>query len=417
MSANPIELVLHPKAWDSLNLLEAVEKDQRSQAIAAFDLTPEERAAVLTQLDLRDAAETKLGKFARTMIFTRDGLEQATRLEVAALHAARFKDAGIKTVADLGCGMGVDSIAIAGLDLNVRAWDLDPQAVAAATVNLRFHENAEVNHGDVTQLDITDLIDQGVEAIFADPARRTGAQSGGRRINNPEEWSPALSTVLAWREHLQAAGHDALGIKVAPGIAYEHIPADFEAQWISVDRQLVEASLWSPDLAGGTPKRSATIIREGKKIHLTDPGDPSTAPEHARISALENYLFEPDPAIIRAGLISSIVHDWELSGTISPNIAYLTSNSIPEGDARHALTAFEVLEVTNLRPKNISKALRALEPTAVEVKKRGADINPAALQTALKRILVRKNADYENNLTVFATRVDGRHQAIIAKRV
>lgn len=416
MSPNPIELVLHPKAWESLNVLEAVEKDQRTKAIEAFDLTPDERAAVLTQLDLRDAAETKLGKFARTMIFTRDGLEQATRLEVAALHAARFKNAGITTVADLGCGMGVDSIALAGLDLNVCAWDLDPQAVAAATVNLRFHENAEVNHGDVTKLDISELISEGVEGIFADPARRTGAQSGGRRINNPEDWSPALSTVLSWREHLQAAGHDAIGIKVAPGIAYVHIPSDFEAQWISVDRQLVEASLWSPDLTDGTPKRSATIIREGKQITLTEAGDPSTAPEQAPVSALENYLFEPDPAIIRAGLIASIVRDRGLSGTISPNIAYLTSNSIPEGDAG-SLAAFEVLEVTNLRPKNILKALRAMEPTAIEVKKRGSDINPAALQTALNRILVPKTEDYENELTVFATRVDGCHQAIIARRL
>ena len=115
-------------------------------------------------------------------------------------------------------------------------------------------------------------------------------------------------------------------------------------------------------------------------------------------------------------MIASIVRDWGLSGTISPNIAYLTSNSIPEGDAG-SLAAFEVLEVTNLRPKNILKALRAMEPTAIEVKKRGSDINPAALQTALNRILVPKTEDYENELTVFATRVDGCHQAIIARRL
>ncbi|MDK8351549.1 DNA cytosine methyltransferase, partial [Gleimia europaea] len=59
----------------------------------------------------------------------------------------------------------------------------------------------------------------------------------------------------------------------------------------------------------------------------------------------------------------------------------------------------------------------ALEPTSVEVKKRGADINPAALQTALKRILVPRTNSYENPVTVIATRVDGRHQAVIARRL
>ncbi|MDO5048745.1 MAG: class I SAM-dependent methyltransferase [Actinomycetaceae bacterium] len=416
MSANPIELVLHPKAWEALTVLEAAPAPSRGELVADLELTADERAAVLTQLDLRDQAQAKLGEFARTMIFTRDGLEQATRLEVAAMHAARFREAGIATVADLGCGIGVDSLAMAGLGIEVRAWDLNPQAVAAATVNLRFHDNATVNLGDVTELDAPSLVQSGVQGIFADPARRTGAQAGGRRINDPEQWSPALSTALSWREHLRAGGHDALGLKVAPGIDYRHIPADFEAHWISVDRQLVEASLWSPDLTSG-PQRSATVMRGGEKLTFSDPTDPSSPAEQAPGSALENYIFEPDPAIIRAGLIASVVRDLGLSGTISPSIAYLTSNSIPEGDAAKALTGFEVLEVTTLRPKAISKALRAMDPTGVEVKKRGADINPAALQVALKRILVPKTKDYENELTVFATRIGGRHQAIIARRL
>ena len=94
--------------------------------------------------------------------------------------------------------MGVDSIALAGLDLNVCAWDLDPQAVAAATVNLRFHENAEVNHGDVTKLDISELISEGVEGIFADPARHTGlkaeaAESTTRRLVPRSIHSPVLA--------------------------------------------------------------------------------------------------------------------------------------------------------------------------------------------------------------------------------
>ena len=55
---------------------------------------------------LREQAVAKFGPFAAHMVFTRAGLEQATRMNVAALHAGRFAGAGIRSVADLGCGLG-----------------------------------------------------------------------------------------------------------------------------------------------------------------------------------------------------------------------------------------------------------------------------------------------------------------------
>ena len=45
---------------------------------------PELASAVLTQTELRRRARTKFGDRAATMLFTRDGLEQATRPDVAA---------------------------------------------------------------------------------------------------------------------------------------------------------------------------------------------------------------------------------------------------------------------------------------------------------------------------------------------
>src|SRR4051812_15017340 len=67
-------------------------------------------AAVLGQARLRAKAVPKFGEFAARMLFTPDGLEQATRLRVAAMHAGRFADAGVDVVADLGCGIGSDAM-------------------------------------------------------------------------------------------------------------------------------------------------------------------------------------------------------------------------------------------------------------------------------------------------------------------
>src|SRR5690606_25159661 len=57
---------------------------------------PELVATVLSQLKLRRKAAGKFGEFAQRMLFTEAGLEQATRLNVAAHHAGRFEAQGFK---------------------------------------------------------------------------------------------------------------------------------------------------------------------------------------------------------------------------------------------------------------------------------------------------------------------------------
>src|SRR5690242_14992287 len=84
---------------------------------------PDLVSAVVGQARLRTRARTKFGDLAARMLFTRAGLEQATRLPIAARHAARFRDAGFTRVADLGCGIGGDALGLAGLGLQVTAVD------------------------------------------------------------------------------------------------------------------------------------------------------------------------------------------------------------------------------------------------------------------------------------------------------
>ena len=361
-------------------------------------------SAVLTQLELRSAARAKFGPFADSMVFTRDGLEQATRLVVAAHHARRFREAGASFVADLGCGVGGDALAIAGLGLRVLAVDRDQDASAAAAINLRHFDGASVLRGDVAELDMEDLRDQGVDAVFADPARRTGAQGGSRRIADPEQWSPPLSAVWRWR-----SGFERVGVKLAPGIAHSALPADCHAQWVSVDGDLVEASVWTPALAPEGPGRSALVITGAGARVLADPATTSAdAPvRQAPSGELGAVLAEPDPAVIRSGGLAHLA-DSIGARLIDPSIAYLTADDIA---ASPLLSRFEVVARTALRAKAVSAALRPLGVGSVEVKKRGADIDPAALR---KRLDLTPGGP---GATVFATRVGGRHCAIIARRL
>ena len=76
-------------------------------------------AAALTQAELRRRAVGKFGPAAAGMFFTRAGLEQATRAVVADRRAARLRAAGVRTLADLGCGLGADAIAAARAGIRV----------------------------------------------------------------------------------------------------------------------------------------------------------------------------------------------------------------------------------------------------------------------------------------------------------
>src|SRR5690606_36530531 len=134
-------------------------------------------------------AQAKFGEFAGRMLFTRAGLEQATRLSVAALLAVRMRRAGITAVADLGCGIGGDSLAFAGAGLTVTAVDADEVTAGIAAYNLApFGADARVRTGLAEE----SLPEQaGGAAVWLDPARRTSGHTETRRLS-ASDWSPSL---------------------------------------------------------------------------------------------------------------------------------------------------------------------------------------------------------------------------------
>ena len=100
------------------------------QPVVVVLLQPGVEAGFFRRLSKVRGAPLQFGDFASRMLFTPDGLEQATRLSVASLHAGRFAGAGIDVVADLGCGIGADALAMAALGLGVLAVERD-EATAA----------------------------------------------------------------------------------------------------------------------------------------------------------------------------------------------------------------------------------------------------------------------------------------------
>ncbi|MEU0962332.1 methyltransferase domain-containing protein [Micromonospora aurantiaca] len=334
-------------------------------------------AAALTQAELRRRAAGKFGAAAAGMFLTRAGLEQATRRAVADRRAARLRAAGVTTLADLGCGLGADALAAARAGIRVYAVEADPVTAAMAAANAEaagLTDLVTVERGDATAFDAT-----GVDAVFCDPARRRAGT--GRRVFDPNAYSPPWDFVTGL-----AARVPRTVVKVAPGLDHALIPAGAEAEWVSVDGDLVEAALWCGELAE-VPRR-ATLLREkegpllnasgskrGPSYHLT-----GTGAQEAPVGPVRRFLYDPDPAVVRAHLVAELAAD--LDATLAdPSIAYLYAD-----EARPTPFA-RCLEITDVLPfslKRLRALLRERRVGRVEIRKRGSALEPEKLRRDLR---------------------------------
>ncbi|PKV87334.1 methyltransferase family protein [Streptomyces sp. TLI_146] len=208
---------------------------------------PELVSAALAQARLRQRAVAKFGADdAYRMFFTPNGVEQSTRASVAAYRARVFAAEGVRSVADLCCGIGGDALALARAGISVLAVDRDELTAEVARANaaaLGLAELIEVRCADVTDVDTS-----GWDAVFVDPARR-----GGRgRVFDPEAYSPPLSWAVG-----AALKAPFAALKIAPGIPHESVPPEAEAEWISDGGDVKEAVLWFGARAPAPPARSA----------------------------------------------------------------------------------------------------------------------------------------------------------------
>ncbi|YCK83301.1 class I SAM-dependent methyltransferase [Arthrobacter sp. D3-18] len=363
--------------------------------------SPELVAAVLTQSRLRTRAEAKFGEFARQMLFTQAGLEQATRLNVAARHAERFVKAGISHVADLGCGLGADSMAMASMDISVTAVEMDETTAACATINLMPFPHANVVHADATSVEL-----DGMDGVWLDPARRTTSTSGTKRIWDPEAFSPPLSFV----ERLAATGR-AIGVKMGPGIPHDSVPSGCEAQWVSVGGDVTEVTLWFNAVARPGVRRAALVIGSQGAAEITSGADFDGGPV-AAVGPVEGFLYEPDGAVIRAGLVADVAE--RLGGhLVDEHIAYICA---PELHDTPFARAYKVLEVMPYNVKALKAWVKNNGITVLDIKKRGTAVTPEELRKQLLPAKPVKGKDAKT-ATLVLTRIGEERVAVVVEPV
>jgi THUMP domain-like/Methyltransferase domain len=319
---------------------------------------PKLAAAALTQATLRRQARAKFGEAALAMFFTRAGLEQASRPEVADHHANRFVQAGVRRVIDIGCGIGSDSMAFVRAGLEVLAVDIDPVTAVVAQANLA--DRANVICADANEM--TEQLTAPGVGVFCDPSRRDDRG----RVWRVEDFAPSWSFVT----HL-LDGERTAGVKLGPALPHSLIPAAVEADWITHHGETVEVGLWAGP--GATPGRRSALIMPDARLTVTGA---AALP----VRDLGRYIYEPAGAVIRARAIAELGEQLG-AGLLDSQVAYLTSDQLHETPFA---TVFEVRQQLPANLKALRKWVRQAEVGVLEIKKRGVDIDPAALRKRLK---------------------------------
>ncbi|MFT5050822.1 MAG: hypothetical protein ACI8QZ_002227 [Chlamydiales bacterium] len=336
------------------------------------------RAAQLHALRERSTARFPAGHLP---FLTPQGLEQASSYAVAthrAAEAARHAPASL--VWDATSGIGADSIALAQSGLRVVTSDLDPFTLGCADHNLRHHGlPARPLLADATTAPVR------ADAILIDPDRRPG----GRRTLDPALWSPSLAASL------DLAGRFGAGcIQLAPGFDPAILdppgsaPAATEGpckqpihmQWTSLRGGLATLDLWCGAWAGAGPGVTREVVAlDGNGGSTRFVGEPEHQPALSADEAREiTWLSNPDPAVIRSGLLGTLARREQLA-PLAPAIAFLGGDHRP---VTPLLKPWRVLGSVPLDRKRVRALLRQHDIGPVQVLKRG---HPERAEVLAKR--------------------------------
>ena len=346
-------------------------------------------SAALRIVETRRRGAAKFSK-ADQMWFEPTALEQSTSELVAKHKARRFVG---ETVTDLCCGIGGDAIALAGESKNVVAVDCDLGMLKRLNFNARVYEC-----GDrllCVKSRAESFSSASTNLVHIDPDRRS---SGKGRASKIMGYSPDLTAL-----HSLIRNYEGGAIKLGPASDFsEHFGSDGqEIEVVSLDGECKEATVWFGSLA--TCSRRATTLPDGATWTGTSGSRTSETLEF-----LGRYIYEPNAALIRSGLLDHFAFAHGL-------FRYLDGVDILTGDSfiqSPFLSGFCVYEEMRLDLRMVRMNLRGSACTASEVKTRG--LGGTVAEDALREF---QNDGAQLPVTVFLLRGSNRSRAVVARRV
>jgi hypothetical protein len=321
-------------------------------------------AVVSAAFRLSDARKKAAAKFERghQMWVEPIGIEQATSEPVARHKAARFT---CPVAVDLCAGIGGDALALAAKS-SVLAVDLDQGMCRRLRHNASLYQVADRILAVRSRAENFPI--PAGAWLHLDPDRRTVGPRRARSLVDyapgPEFWQSAARRVPAG------------AIKLGPASDFErHFgTSEYEIELVSYRGECKEATAWFGELV--TCRRRATRLPEN--VTWTERDGPMS--RSAPVSALGELIFDPDPALSRAGLLDGFAQAHGLA-RLADGIDYLTSDFMLFSPF---VQAFHVLDVCPLDRRQLRRLIAKNQIGTLEIKVRGVDVAPETLRRQLE---------------------------------
>ncbi|MBN2854594.1 hypothetical protein JXK06_03655 [Patescibacteria group bacterium] len=339
-----------------------------------FKTEKERRSQVSTASAIIEAREKAEGKFSRSekMFFTSLGLEQSSSEKISNYIAERFRSDW--RVADLGCGIGGNLLALAQKSKKVFALDDDKITLTCAKLNAKVYELE--NKIEFFNLKAEEFIGsekmKNIQAVFLDPARDREGKTKTRSILNSR---PNLLEILP--EIFKITKN--VAVKISPAFDWQEIsllPEDPELEVISENNTCKVAILWFGELKKF--KRSLACFRNnGDYFFNSDKGYLEVQSEIEE--GQPKFLFEPDKAFIKSGLSEEWAQENNLK-KVDLSARYLGSDKKIKGPGRTLETIF--LEEISLR--DLKKELTKRKIERAEISAKNHFLKPDEIRKKLK---------------------------------
>ncbi|AFL96102.1 hypothetical protein CL1_1907 [Thermococcus cleftensis] len=233
-------------------------------------------------------------KFSRDDLFMDlEGLRYATHEIVARYRAERLEEFGIRSIADVSCGIGIQLIFYAMKVERAYGIDIDPLKIEFARRNAeKYGVEIEFINADSLAPETVERVD--AEVIFSDPARPP--EMPERRL---EDLLPSpLKVYGAYKSKT-----DSFIFDLPPQMRRERVPWRGEFEYIDLHGHLNRLTFYTEPLAKA--ERSAVILPAGVRLE----SDPNLENIVEWAEEPGQYLYEIPQAVDYADLLNELFHE------------------------------------------------------------------------------------------------------------
>jgi 16S rRNA G966 N2-methylase RsmD len=354
----------------------------------ALQFSREDMPFLLAQIKGRQIAKHKIPTWYnnRDVIYPAHLSMEQSSSEKAAQYKASLLPKGKERFADISAGLGVDFYFLS---------QHFKQAVYVEQ-NVELCEIAQHNFDVLGLKNITivnekseDFLQQTpkTDVIFADPARRSDT---GRKVFNIEDCSPNVVEI----KNILLKKSDLVMIKYSPmldiSLAVKTLGNVREVHIVSVENECKELLflLSASTLASECTCHAINIKKKQSSVSLTDHEIEtfSFRPENEQriipefTSQLENYLYEPNVSILKAGGFNSVSNAFSVKKLHKNSHLYTSNELMTDFPGR----IFNIKNVFSPSKKNIRQLLSETKKANIAVRNFPMPVDEIRKKTGLK---------------------------------